>query len=117
MANPFTVWPPSDEDLAWAAGIMEGEGSFYQLINSPGVPELSIGMNDEDVIAKLAKIFGVDYNCSPHKNKDGSMTNRYKFVIHGRSRAGRIMSSLHPYMSERRKKQIEKALEFPDTPI
>jgi hypothetical protein len=106
--NPFATFP-EDEDIAWLAGIFEGEGSFMQLKKFPGVPVMSIGMNDEDVIAKVAKLCGVDYHMTTYgPNK----TKRYQFMIRGRARAGRLMGAMYPLMGERRQEQIKKALQF-----
>ncbi len=112
MANPFTPWPPGECDLGWLAGILEGEGSFIQFKAEPGVPIISLGMTDEDVVAKAAKIMGVSYHAG---TKLPSGKTRWQFLVKGRPRAGRIMSTLHPLMGERRKGQIEKALRFPES--
>jgi len=106
MADPFTKWPPDEIDLGWLAGLLEGEGSFMQLKESPGVPVLSIGMIDEDVIAKAAMLMGVSYH--PHALPSGK--TRYQLMIRGNRRARRIMETLLPFMSARRKTQIEMAL-------
>jgi hypothetical protein len=108
MANPFTPWPPSDIDLGWLAGILEGEGSFFQLKAFPGQPIISLGMTDEDVVARAAKLMGISY----HSDILPSGKTRYKFMIRGRPRAGRIMGTLHGLMGERRRGQIEDALRW-----
>jgi hypothetical protein len=108
MANPFTRWPPDEWQVAWLAGLMEGEGSFW---SQDGTPHLSLGMNDQDVVGRAADLMGVSY----HAFLLPSGKTRYQFMIKGRTRAGRIMGTLHALMGERRQVQIEKALRFPET--
>ena len=108
MANPLVPWPPSDNDLYWLAGLLEGEGSFTQLSKEPGVPVISLGMTDEDIVARAANLMKVSYHTIPLP----SGKSRYQFMIKGRPRAGRIMSTLYPLMGERRKTQIVAALKF-----
>jgi len=108
MADVFTPWPPGERELGWLAGLLEGEGSFYQ--TKEGYPAISIGMNDEDVIAHAAKLMGV--SVSPFVPKTGKTT--YRVHIKSRVRAGRIMSTLYPLMGERRQRQIVAALRFPE---
>jgi hypothetical protein len=109
MADPFTKWPPDEVDLYWLAGILEGEGSFFQLKRWPGVPMLSLGMYDRDVISRAAKLCGVQ----SHRVRLGTGKTRYQFMIRGRPRAGRIMSTLYALMGTRRQRQIREALRFP----
>ena len=53
----------SAADVAWVAGIMEGEGSFVMSNGyKNGVcyryPRVIAGMTDQDVVARLASYFG-----------------------------------------------------------
>ena len=109
MADPFTPWPPAEAELGWLAGVLEGEGSFMQFKRAPGVPIISLGMTDEDVVAHAAKLMGVSYHVGsilPSGKK------RYQLMIKGRPRAGRIMGTLYSLMGERRQGQIDAALKF-----
>jgi hypothetical protein len=42
-------------DVAWLAGILEGEGSFI----SKGRPRIQVAMTDQDIIARLSELTGV----------------------------------------------------------
>jgi hypothetical protein len=55
----------SDVEIAWMAGLLEGEGSFgldkrskqrYEKSTSPPGAYVKISMTDEDVIEKMAKL-------------------------------------------------------------
>ena len=71
-------------------------------------PRISIQMTDEDVINRVARLFGRKYrkckNRSPQNWKDS-----YSVLLRG-AKALEIMKTLRPYMSERRKEQIDRAL-------
>lgn len=95
--------------LFWLVGLLEGEGSF--LVGPPSDPtrpRISIQMTDEDVIQQVAKLFGRTYykcgNRSPNSWKDS-----YAVKVRG-AKAVEIMRQIRPYMSARRKAQIDRAL-------
>jgi len=51
---------PIREELAWAGGLFEGEGTFYVKPRPYGrYAALRIHMSDEDVIRRFADIFGL----------------------------------------------------------
>ncbi len=45
-----------NNDIAWAAGLLEGEGSFY--LRNDATAKIQCGMTDLDVLEKLQGIFG-----------------------------------------------------------
>ena len=46
-------------ELHWLAGLLEGEGSFMTgPPSSPGLPVIAVNMTDQDVMARLGRIFG-----------------------------------------------------------
>ena len=47
------------EDLAWAAGVIEGEGSIFRYKNADACWGLSVGMTDKDIIERLHSLFGL----------------------------------------------------------
>ncbi len=95
--------------LYWLAGLLEAEGSFIAPPpSSPNTPLISISMTDEDVIARVANIFGVKYQSSHPKNEKHKVA--YLTRLKG-FRAADLMRALYPLMSRRRQNQIERALE------
>lgn len=104
--------PPAMEvDLRsfdWLAGILEAEGSFLAPSpSSPTIPSISISMTDEDIIARVANIFGVKYHrVSPRR--EGA---KVPFTVHAKgTRAHDLMRELYPRMGKRRQAQIDRAL-------
>lgn len=95
--------------LYWLAGILEAEGSFIApLPSSPNTPLISISMTDEDVVARVAEIFGVKYQSFRPKNKKHKIS--YLTRLKG-YRAADMMRDLYPLMSKRRQQQIDHTLE------
>lgn len=98
------------DETSWLAGLLEGEGSFMiGPPSSPNRPCISIQMTDEDVIMRVSRIFGV----KPLKLQRGIEKGwKPSCMIHLRGkRAIELMRIVFPYMGNRRKKQIERAIQ------
>jgi hypothetical protein len=95
----------TEMDLAWAAGLLEGEGSFQAKLGS--VPFIWCEMSDEDVVARLAGIFGGNYISHAKRQEHFKDTWSWSVVS---SRAAKIMEILRPLMGRRRQSQIDVAL-------
>lgn len=91
-------------DLAWLAGLLEGEGSFCCGVPSkPNQPFIAVQMTDEDVIHRVAKLFGTSLYRGL-KRKEW-----YKPMFSARLRGKRavdLMRQLQPLMGMRRKAQV-----------
>lgn len=99
----------TDKDLYWLAGLLEGEGSFLKGPPSkPNSPLISVEMKDEDIVARVSKLFGRAYHKLSSKKEGWSDT--YRVQITG-TRAMSLMRLLSPHMGSRRQEQISKALE------
>ena len=96
-------------DLAWLAGLLEGEGSFLKAPPSdPNCPLISLEMTDEDVVRRATSIMGG--NVARRVLKNALWKPSYRVIIKG-ARAVAIMHILYPQMGARRKAQIDAALE------
>jgi hypothetical protein len=95
-------------DIHWLAGLLEGEGSFVRSPpSSPNTINVSLEMTDEDVVARVAAMWGVAY-CKPHKRK-ATWKQSFRVTVRG-GPASRWMHLLRPLMGARRKGQIDAAL-------
>lgn len=95
--------------LYWLAGLLEGEGSFRKPAPSaPNQPIISVQMTDQDVIERVAACFGTKakFIRSKHERHKDS----YVAIVRGR-RAVEMMRLLYPLMSNRRRQQIDSALD------
>lgn len=100
----------TEVEIAWLAGLLEGEGSFlFAPPSSPNCPRLVISMTDLDVIEKVARCFGVQYIKNDRRNPEKWKTS-YLVQLSGHS-AMNMMRLVYPHMGERRKKRIEEILE------
>lgn len=97
-----------DERVAWVAGILDAEGAF--MAPSPSAPtkaRVSVEMSDEDVIRYLARVVGLAYHERPARHERAKPT--YVLLIRGR-RALSLMAEVYPYLSARRRAQIDTLL-------
>lgn len=100
-----------DAELAWLAGLLEGEGCFFAE-KRPGkrmYPRISLEMTDEDVVARVAKMFGKPY----HRKNSPSMGSHRKTKYYTRV-TGKLavewMERLQPLMGVRRQEAIAQLL-------
>ncbi len=107
----FSVIGPAtcrDRQVAWLAGLLEGEGSFMHPAPSrPRSPVVSLSMTDQDVVERAASILGV----SACRTAPRSSTGRAVWCVQARGRrAVATMMAVDPYMGERRSLRIEEVL-------
>jgi len=94
----------SDTDLAWLAGLLEGEGCFcYQC--SPGI---KLGMTDKDVVSKVANLLG-RWVRGPYRYRTNKKAVFYTEIWS--HEAIWWMKKLLPYMSVRRSAKIKEIVE------
>ena len=99
-----------DIDLAWAAGLLEGEGCFT--IHSKKHPYILVDMCDKDVIEKLHTIFPFGNVRGPYRHKDRpDNKDRWRFDAYG-PKARHIILHLFPYMGSRRKQRMQQLMEL-----
>jgi hypothetical protein len=102
----------NDPDFYWLAGLLEGEGSF--LAGPPSAPNslrIALTMTDEDVVARVAALWGVAYH-EVRQQRSRVMGWKPNYYVHLRGKpAVELMEQLLPFMGERRQQQIRRALE------
>lgn len=95
------------KQLAWAAGFLEGEGSFQAARTTPTVVCSQV---QREPLERLLSMFGG--KIIPLKHKDGRPGQDYfRWYINGGPAAGVAMTMLE-MMSPRRQEQIVKMLEI-----
>jgi hypothetical protein len=102
-------------ELAWLAGILEGEGSFVvcrrtrHRKSGPWTQtsiRVCLSMTDEDIVVRAAELMGTSYWADG--KRDGF---KQRFTTHLSGPEGvRLMKFLRPFMGLRRQAQIDKAL-------
>ena len=107
----------SEVEIAWLAGLFEGEAYFSldkrpqkRYINSttPPAPFIKIAMVDEDIIARVAKLLNKKYY-TPSRL---TTTNKKVYVCHIGDRQTLIylLPKLLPYMGKRRTDIINECI-------
>ena len=100
----------TEHDLYWLAGYLEGEGSFMRGSPSdPGNSKISVCSTDEDVIAKVGKLFGNTPYLAKRKISNPKHKPVWTVKKSGRD-AVALMQLLLPLMGKRRHEQISKAI-------
>ena len=105
----------SREEIAYIAGLLEGEGSFY--VTKPHLSQhssavlISIIMTDLDVIEKAALILGGGSKINKYESKKGNKT-AYKFVVTGSNLAIEWMNLIYPLMGNRRQQKIREIIDY-----
>lgn len=108
-------------NMAWAAGLFEGEGSFTihksrnptrkdGWTNIRIYPAASLSMTDKDVMERFAKIVGMGNVTGPYKTK-GREGKKDKFMWMVINKKALLLADMfRPFLMERRKNQIEGML-------
>lgn len=102
-----------DTDLAWLAGLLEGEGSFMMGRNTVRgkvylYPKVVVTMTDEDVILRAAELFGTGVYVVPNKRPVDRL-QQYRTQVSG-VKAANLMEQLIPHMGSRRTQKISEIL-------
>lgn len=107
----------SEPQIAWIAGLLEGEGYFgidkrsanrYKNSKTPASPFIKIAMTDEDVIAKLSSYLGKAY----YQPKRLTTTSKQVYQLHlgEKQKLLWLLQKIRPYMGSRRGAKIDECL-------
>ncbi len=95
---------PTDEELAWAAGFLEGEASFSGNSGKDQRTRIGVPQINREPLEKLLVLFGGTIYGPYAQRGDLSV-----WFIRG-NKAKDLMLSLRPRMSKRRQGQIDLAI-------
>lgn len=97
-------------ELAWLAGILEGEGSFMcGHPSDPGSVKISMMSTDKDIVERVATLIGNKCSSAQFDGRNPNWKPAYQIQVRGR-RAAALMRRLYPLMGKRRQGQILRAL-------
>src|SRR5208282_6227159 len=92
------------KDIAWAAGLFEGEGTFF--LNTNGSPSAGLKMTDEDVVDRFARIIGEGvirrYDPPPPRKPI------WHWRLGTKVRVGEIIDLIYPYLGQRRRERADE---------
>ena len=94
-------------EIAWLAGLLEGEGSFSK---AKGSVTVQLGMTDEDTVRRAAKLVGDPFVGSHQIHRWGKNQKiNYRWTLCG-DKAAAWMMTIYPLMSSRRQARIRELL-------
>ncbi len=116
LAHCYDDWVREQMDLAWAAGLFEGEGCILvenraKYVGGKRV-RLIIAMKDQDVLERFARIVGAEvkpWNVATRKPEHSMM---YRVEIGKKADTYQILKMLRPFFGERRGEKADEAMEF-----
>lgn len=85
---------PTDLDIAWAAGFLEGEGSFWGT-------QVRANQVQKQPLERLQALFGGSLN----QRNNGTAKPIWQWAVCG-EKARSVISAIYPWLSPRRKAQI-----------
>ncbi|QMP84247.1 HNH endonuclease [Streptomyces phage Coruscant] len=91
-------------DLAWAAGLFEGEGTFH-FVKGVGT-DVAIQMTDEDVLLKMQNLFGGRVSVA-YESK-GNWKTCYRWTLGIKDDCEDFVRSIYPYLMSRRKEKADE---------
>lgn len=93
------------KEIAWLAGILEGEGCF-DFAN--GHPRIKVKMTDEDIVTRVAKLFNRVHNGGAYNTKSWHKIV-YETSCRGPWAIG-WMQTIYPFMGNRRREKIRSII-------
>jgi hypothetical protein len=112
----------TETDVAWIAGLLEGEGYFgidnrskdrYETSKTPPSPFIKVSMVDEDIIQRLSKLLDKSYFSPSRKTVTGKQV--YTLHIGEKEKVLFILQKILPYMGVRRVERITECISYLQT--
>jgi hypothetical protein len=98
----------TNEETAWVAGILEGEGCFDANANRRS-PRVRVEMTDQDIVLRLHRMLGgsVHYPTNRHPDR---WKDTARWTLGKRSEAEPVFRAIRPWLSERRGAKVDELL-------
>lgn len=97
----------NDVDVAWIAGLLEGEG-WFGCNSKRDCLKVELAMTDGDVVDRFAGLVGVESRVRTRRKPHWK--DQYLATVYG-AKAEELMRRILPFMGERRRDTIELVLE------
>jgi len=110
--NPIDKTEWTDINIAWLAGIIEGEGNFYlrELGNYFSI-KIKVRMTDLDVLEKCFKITKIGNINGPYKNKKNlTYKDIWGWEVTKKTDSLELIKVIYPHLLSRRKAKIDEYL-------
>lgn len=103
-------------EIAWVAGVLEGEGYFGLIPKKTKSPEhywevrIQCNMTDEDVIRRLHELTGLGAVRGPLPVQKDHHKPAFSWTVNRRSEVICLLNQIRPWMGQRRKARIDDIL-------
>jgi hypothetical protein len=98
------------EDIAWVAGVFEGEGTIRIRKGNYGA-QVSIRMDDEDVIRRIHRIMGFgNFYENPERRKNDAVVTQYIWQAASAEHVCAFLAAVWRFLGDRRKARAAEAL-------
>lgn len=106
---------PDPSKLAWAAGVLDTNGCVMSLLKREKKPywriAVTLALKDADVLHRFVAAIGIGVAVrGPQVIRAGSDARRYDVSFEGHERVQAVTAMLWPYLGERRRDELTKAL-------
>lgn len=95
----------TDVEIAWVAGVVEGEGSFLTSMTGEYGPYacVQVGMTDGDVIERLASVTGMGRISVEEPSRGRATKTLYRWRVQKNADACALAVQLLPHLGQRRR--------------
>jgi hypothetical protein len=99
----------TDAEIAWAAGLFEGEGCIS--LQQRGKPALTLGMCDEDAVRRFHTIIGVGQVYGPYNDKNHpDWSPKWVWKAVNRKDVPQVYMMLRPWLCQRRGQRFDQVM-------
>ena len=92
-------------DIAWAAGVYEGEGSLVRDKRKRATYNLTIKMTDLDILQRFQSVFNLGSIrpvATPHQLSNPHWKPAWVYLVSNRPAISKILTAMLPYLGIRR---------------
>jgi hypothetical protein len=98
-----------DEELAWAAGLLDGDGTIA--CNAGRYLQVALGSTDEELLRRFREAVGAGSVTGPYDRRSATRWSRKpQFFYQAYARGHEIVSSLWPMLGDERRQQALRAM-------
>lgn len=111
---------PSEKDVAWFAGLFEGEGCLTFVTDRKsggGSWRLCLHSTDEDIVLRIQDLFGGKVRLDTAHKKKTTYKPIWQWALYRKDEINKIVTVLYPYMGIRRKAKFDEFLAYYNNPV
>jgi hypothetical protein len=102
----------NDAEVAWLAGIMEGEACFdWARTKERAYPRIRLEMKDKDIIDRVLHLIGGRCWIRERPGKKENHATTYVLAITNKEDVQRVLKLIEPWLGERRKERVTEIVE------